>query len=801
MKVPLSWLTEYVALKASAEELASRLTFSGIEVEGVHHLGEGLDALIVGEIQSVEPHPQADRLVLCRVYDGQATVPVVCGARNFTAGDKAAFAPVGAVLPNGMRIEKRKVRGVESHGMLCAEDELGLSEDHSGILLVDRSVAAGSPLAPVLGLPDTVLELEITWNRPDCLSIIGIARELAALYRLPLRLPSVAFVESATPVTTLAQVTVEWPARCSRYTGRVLRDLRTAPSPVWMQRRLQRCGVRPISNIVDVTNYVMLECGQPLHAFDYDRVAGHRIVVRAAREGESMRTLDGQERRLTPEMLVIADSERAVAVAGVMGGEGSGIGDTTCHVLLESASFHAPSIHRTSTALGLASESSHRFERGVDPELADWASRRASALLLETAGGDVAQGVLDVRMPPAPARVLACRFARVRALLGIAVADEAIVEIFTALGLLIESRDGERCHVRIPSHRLDLELEADLIEEVARMHGLDQVPEAMPRASAGINVDDSRSWATMRCRERLVGLGLREILNYSFMAEKSLDRFGGGPAASRVILPNPVSSDYSVLRSALLPQMIMTLGHNMSRQVADAGFFEIGRVFTRAEDGATREGEHLAIGLMGKIGRTGLDRQRTVEPDEMFRWLKGVTEALWALQSGGPLALLPETRDAMEPGWSMRIESGGRVVGWAGLLTTSIRDEWRIAEPVGVAELDMEALLAGRSRAMRLEPVPAYPAIRHDVALIVEERIRHEDLVAVIRRAGPAELTEVALFDIFRGGSVGDGRKSMAYTLTYRAPDRTLKDEDANRFDEAIRVALRQELGAEIREG
>jgi phenylalanyl-tRNA synthetase beta chain len=247
--------------------------------------------------------------------------------------------------------------------------------------------------------------------------------------------------------------------------------------------------------------------------------------------------------------------------------------------------------------------------------------------------------------------------------------------------------------------------------------------------------------------------------------------------------------------------MIMTLGHNMSRQVADAGFFEIGRVFTRAEDGATREGEHLAIGLMGKIGRTGLDRQRAVEPDEMFRWLKGVIEALWALQSGGPLTLLPETRDAMEPGWSVRIECGGRVVGWAGLLTAAIRDEWRIAEPVGVAELDMEALLAGRSRAMRLEPVPAYPAIRHDVALIVEERIRHEDLVAVIRRAGPAELTEVALFDIFRGGSVGDGRKSMAYTLTYRAPDRTLKDEDANRFDEAIRAALRQELGAEIREG
>lgn len=801
MKVPLSWLNEYVALKATAEELASRLTFSGIEVEGIHRLGEGLDALIVGEIQSVEAHPQADRLVLCRVFDGQATVPVVCGARNFSAGDKAAFAPVGATLPNGMRIEKRKVRGVESHGMLCAEDELGLSEDHSGILLVDRSVAAGTALAPVLGLPDTVLELEITWNRPDCLSIIGIARELAALYRVPLRLPPVAFAENGPPVATLAGVAVEWPERCSRYTGRVLRDLRAAPSPAWMQRRLQRCGVRPISNIVDVTNYVMLECGQPLHAFDYDLVAGHRIVVRAARAGETMRTLDGQERRLTPEMLVIADAERAVAVAGVMGGEGSGIGESTRHVLLESASFHAPSIHRTSTALGLATESSHRFERSVDPELADWASRRATALLLETAGGEVAQGVLDVRTPPPPARVLTCRFARVRALLGIAVRDAEITDIFTALGLAVESVDAERCQVRIPSYRLDLELEADLIEEVARMHGLDQVPEAMPRAAAGINVDDSRSWATMRCRERLVGLGLREILNYSFMAEKALDRFGGGPAASRVILPNPVSSDHSVLRSALLPQMILTLGHNMSRQVADAGFFEMGRVFTRHADGTAGEREHLAIGLMGKIGRSGLDRQRAVEPDEMFRWLKGVIEALWALQAGGPLTMVPEARDAMEPGWSVRIEAGGRVLGWAGLLTAVIRDEWRISEPVGVAELEMEPLLAGRSQAMRLEPVPAYPAIRHDVALIVEERIRHEEIVSVIRRAGPAELTEVALFDIFRGEAVGDGRKSMAYTLMYRAPDRTLKDEDANRFDEAIRAALRQELGAEIREG
>ncbi|MCE9616309.1 MAG: phenylalanine--tRNA ligase subunit beta [Lentisphaerae bacterium] len=801
MKVPISWLKEYVAFEATPEELAKRLTFSGVEVEGIHRLGEGLDGLVVGEIRRVEKHPGADKLVLCVVYDGVTELPVVCGASNFKAGDKAAFAPVGAALPGGMRIEKRRVRGMESHGMLCAEDELGLSSDHSGILLVDGEVAAGTPLLAALGLPDVVLELEITWNRPDCLSIIGMAREVAALFGASLQLPDVGYAEAGPDVAGLARVAVSAPERCARYTARVLQGMQLGPSPDWMQRRLKRCGVRPISNIVDVTNYVMLECGQPLHAFDHTRLADQSVVVRCASAGESMHTLDGIERRLTPEMLLITDARRPVALAGVMGGAGSEILDTTRDVLLESASFDAPGTHRTSVALGLATESSHRFERGVDPELADWASRRAVGLMLQTAGGVAARGVIDVYPGKAQPRRVTCRFARCQALLGIDVGADEICRIFTSLGLAVEGRDVGACTVRVPSFRRDIEIEADLIEEVARMHGLEQVPDAVPHGTVSMGVDDSRPWARQRCREKLAALGLREILNYSFMAEKSLDRVGGDDPARRVILPNPVSSDHGVLRPALLPQLLLTLGHNMSRQVADAGFFEMGRVFTQSGDGSLQEAEHLALGLMGKAGRSGLDGHRAVTSEDMFLWLKGVLETLCRAQMGAMLELAPSAHGVMEPGWCFTLTAGGQVLGTAGLVRRDLRDEWRISEPVGVAEMVLEPLLEQADRPRSFAAVPVYPAISHDVALIVAEDVRHESIVSVIRAAGPSELTQVNLFDIYRGEAVGAERKSLAYSLVYQSGERTLTDEEANQYDERIRQALKRTLGAEIREG
>ncbi len=802
MKIPISWLKEYVDFEATPEELAQRLTFSGVEVEGIHRIGEGLDGLIVGEIVRFEKHPDADKLRLCVVHDGRMELQVVCGATNFSSGDKAAFAPIGAKLPNGMEISKRKVRGIESHGMLCAEDELGVSQDHGGILLVGRDVPAGTSLVDVLGLPEVVLELEITWNRSDCLSVIGMAREVAALYGTALRLPDVAFPESGAAVAELARVAIEAPERCLRYTARVLTGLKAGPSPAWMQRRLKLSGVRPISNIVDVTNYVMLECGQPLHAFDHALVAGRQIIVRRARAGEGMTTLDGVARTLSDEMLVIADGQKPVALAGVMGGAGSEIREATQDVLLESASFDAPGTHRTSVALGLASESSHRFERGVDPELADWASRRAAALIVQTAGGAAARGVVDVYPGKAAARRVTCRFARVRALLGIDVAVEEICRIFEALELHVESRNAEGCTVRVPSFRRDVEIEADLIEEIARMHGLEQVPEAPIRATMGAGVDDSRTWAMMRLRERLIGLGLREILNYSFMAEKQLDRLGGDDAARRLVLPNPVSSDYAIMRPTLLAQMVLTLGNNMSRQTADAGFFELGRVFWRdTATGALGEEDRLAIGMMGRVGRSQIEGRRAVTPEDTFLGLKGILEILCRAQTGQDLHMEPAEHGIMEPGWCVSILAGTTRLGTAGLLRRALREEWRISDPVGVAELAVEPLLQAAARKRSFETIPAYPAITHDVALIVPEAVTHEAIVATIRAAAPLELTDVTLFDIFRGNTVGDGRKSLAYSLVYRSGDRTLTDDEANRFDGAIRQALKQHLHAEIREG
>ncbi|MDP6491746.1 MAG: phenylalanine--tRNA ligase subunit beta, partial [Kiritimatiellia bacterium] len=412
MKLPLSWLREYVDVDASAEEIAEKLTFSGTEVEGIEHVGAGCESIIVGEVLAWEKHPKADRLRLCRVSDGSNELPVVCGADNFDAGDKVALAPVGATLPDGMTIKEAKLRGEVSQGMLCAEDELGLSADHAGIMILPADAAAGTPLLDVMGGVETVLELEVTWNRPDCLCVIGMAREVAALYGLDLKIPEPALEETGKPVEEWTRVEVQDAADCPRYTARVLTDAELKPSPMWMRRRLACCGVRPINNVVDITNYVMLECGHPLHAFDFAMLKESRIVVRRAAEGEQMATLDDEERRLTPEMLVIADAERPVAVAGIMGGAGSEISDATQTVLLESATFDPALTHRTSVALGLSTESSHRFERTVDRATVEWASRRAAALMGEHCGATLAAGVIDVCGEAAGQAPIVCRLGR-----------------------------------------------------------------------------------------------------------------------------------------------------------------------------------------------------------------------------------------------------------------------------------------------------------------------------------------------------------------------------------------------------
>jgi phenylalanyl-tRNA synthetase beta chain len=804
MKVPVSWLNEYVDVSdLSVKELSDRLTFSGVEVEGIDEVGAALDDLfVVGDILTCEAHPNSDHLHVCKVSDGAQELQVVCGAPNCRAGLKVPLAKVGAVVPEGgFTIKQAKLRGVASFGMLCSQRELKLSQDHAGLMILDPSLKAGTPMRDVLPPPETVLDLEITWNRPDCLSIIGIAREFAAILKRPLHLPTVDFSEEGEPVEQYAKVRVEDPAKCPRYTARVMTEVKDGPSPEWLRRRLELCGVRAISLTVDVTNYVMLEYGQPLHAFDYRTLAERTIVVRCARAGEKIKTLDGVERALDPSMLVIADAAVPSAVAGIMGGAGSEIAVGTEHVLLESALFDPASTKFTATKLGLSTESSRRYERGVDPELADWASRRAVALLVQYGQAKVAKGVIDVDARRFKHGEVTLRFKRARAVIGVALPEDEMTGILTSLGLSVVRRDAETATFRIPSFRLDLTLEADLIEEIARMHGLDAIPDVMPELTAVSTLEDRPFYARARCRRVLLGMGFSEALHYSFLAAQELDAFDARGAARRVVLPNPVSADYGVLRDSLLPQLAGSLGRNASRQVESAGLFEMGRVFFVDADGKPGEEERVSLGLMGPFGRTAIDRRRAVSNEESLLWLKGAVETLVASLHAGTVTFARCEHPAMEPGWAVEMQLNGEAVGCMGLVSAALRHQWRMTAPMPLAELKLAPLLAGVSAVSAVKPVPQYPAMRRDIAFVSDASVTHRDVLEAIRKVAPLELTGIELFDIFVSKEIGKGKRSMGYTLAFRSPDRTLTDQEVNAAFAKIVQALKSDLKVEVREG
>ena len=794
MKIPLSWLREYVDFDDDAAGVADKLTFSGIEMEGISRIRDGLEGVIVAEITEVSDHPQADRLKLCMVNDGAADLQIVCGADNMKKGDKVALATIGSKLPSGIVIKKAKVRGIESFGMLCAEDELGLSEDHEGIFIVDSSVTNGTRINDVLGEPDDVLDLEITWNRADCLSVLGIAREVAALYGTELKLPVIEYSEGSESASDRISVEVTDAEGCPRYTGRYISGVTVGKSPAWMQSRLSACGIRPISNIVDITNYVLLETGHPLHAFDYDFVEGGSICVRRALKGEEMTTLDGEKRKLPEGTLLIADPKKALAVAGVMGGAGSEIQDSTSDVLLESATFDPASIHKTVVALSLMSESAHRFERGVDFEWVDFASRRAAQLMCDLAGGTVAKGVVDAHESRPVAREISLSMAKLNAVMGIDVEASECDSILTSLECKTQSCEGG-FKVTVPEFRRDLVIEADLIEEVARMKGLDSIPAIMPSCHAAGTMDDSRAWGREELRNQLVSFGLTETVNYSFLSERLASIVDSDPG---VVLPNPVSADYSVMRGSLAPQMLDTLGRNLSHQNHDCACFEIGKVF-RTADGSIAEGEHVCIGLMGKGGRYALDRMSKTTDEETFLWGKGIVESILA-ERGLKAELELSELSMLEPGAGVRILVDGKDSGWMGIVSSDVRSGYRMLEPVLIAELDVDILLHNEPKSRGIDVIPAFPAVKRDVAVIVEESVLHEDILNVIEGVKCPELTRIELFDIFRGRGLGDGRKSMAYSLTFQASDRTLTDEQANGFRDQIRDGIISKLNAEIRE-
>jgi len=821
MKVTLNWLKQYVDFNWSPEELAERLTMLGLEVEGVQKLGGEFEGIVVAQVITKDKHPNADKLTLCRVNDGQGERQIVCGATNFNPGDKVPLILPGATLPakpgeKPFTIKVGKIRGVESCGMMCSPKELGLSDDAQGLLILRENAQVGQPFAQYLGRvgSDVVYDLEVTPNRPDLNSVVGIAREIAAVTGNPLRLPAVEIhsIRDAEPAADLVGVRIEDADLCPRYTARVLRGVKIGPSPDWLRSALEKVGIRSISNVVDVTNYVMMEIGQPLHAFDYRLIAKAAdgkptIVIRRAQPGELFITLDGQKRTLTGDMLLIADERKGIALAGVMGGQNSEINEQTVDVLIESACFKPQNIRMTSKTLGLRTDASYRFERGADVEINEWASRRCARLILATAGGELAEGLVDAYPQPLAPKQITLRHHKVNELLGIQLKAEEIEYYLGQLGLKIVNRKPQPVGVpaapapvafQIPTWRVDLKRETDLIEEVERLYGVEKVPPTPPRGAIGSNPFDAVHDQIAEARRILAGLGLNEAQGQTLISEAAARL--AAPAEGIVLLANPLSSDMNALRPSLLPGLLDSLRHNLAHQNEDVALYEAGRVFTLAI-GGPREERRVAMTLTGRRSApfwSGSDRAAAFELVD----LKGLLEEF--LEQFGLRGVVYTKRSYPTPLFleSAAIALGGKVpLGEMGQLEATVAKHYDLRGGVFLAELSLDQLLARRSVAKSFKLLPQFPIIRRDVAMIVPEAVTHEAVLQAVRQANPANLESVELFDVFRGKNFPAGHKSVAYAFTYRHAERTLTDAEVNAAQDKLVGQLRQGLQAVIREG
>jgi phenylalanyl-tRNA synthetase beta chain len=810
MKVTLNWLRQYVDFNGSPEELAGSLTMLGLEVEGLQKLGGEFAGIVVAQVLACDKHPNADKLSLCRVHDGRGERQIVCGAHNFKAGDKVPLILPGQTLPAKpgqapVAIKTGKIRGVESHGMLCSPGELGLPGDPEGLLILREDAVVGQPFAEYLGRPagDVVYDLEITPNRPDWNSVIGIARELGALTGSPLRLPKIeipAAQLSGEAAEKFARVRIEEPELCPRYTARLLRGVKIGPSPDWLSSALEKAGLRSINNVVDVTNYVMLETGQPLHAFDF-RLLGAApgaslpvVVIRRARAGEKFVTLDGKEQTLTDQMLLIADDTKAIALAGVMGGQNSEIGPQTTEVLLESACFKPQNIRATSKKLDVRTDASYRYERGADVGICEWASRRAAQLILQTAGGTLCEPPLDAYPAPRPPVEILLRHEKANELLGVVIAPAHQNSFLERLGLV---RSGEATF-RIPTFRVDLKREVDLIEEIGRLYGADKIPATPPRGAIGAHPFDAVHDQIAEARRILAGLGLNEAQGQTLISDEAAAQAAGAGPGRFAALQRPLSSDMNVLRPSLLPGLLDALRHNIAHQNPDVALFEIGRVFPRP-DGRLQEERRLALILAGRRSPpfwAGADRDAKFDLFDLKGVLEefleqfGVRGVTWARREGdGPFFLE-----------SAALQLGKLALGEMGRLSPVLQKRCDSREAVFLAELNFEQVLARRVPSKTFKPLPLFPAIRRDVAMLVPEATAHEAVVQVVRQARPANLEKFELFDIFRGQNIPPGRKSLAYAFTYRNPDRTLTDAEVNSAHEKLVERFKQDLGATVRE-
>ncbi|PKQ20039.1 MAG: phenylalanine--tRNA ligase subunit beta [Actinobacteria bacterium HGW-Actinobacteria-6] len=809
MRVSLKWLKDLVDVDLSITDLCDRMDMTGTKVEAVHTLGAALDGVVVGLVLTREKHPDAEKLSYCSVDVGDGEPRnIVCGADNFSAGDKVPVALVGATLPNGLTIKRAKLRGLESQGMLCSATELGVGGDASGLLILSADAPVGESFSAYYGMSDTVLELEVTPNRPDCLSVVGVAREIGAITNKPVKEPRSKPTEADDATGDAVSVTIENPELCSRYTARIIRGVKIGPSPAWLAERVVASGARPINNVVDITNYVMFELGQPLHAFDLSTIAATddkaAIIVRSAREGETLRTLDGQDRELTAETLVIADPSGPVALAGVMGGESTEVSETTVDILLESASFDRASVSRTSRRLGLISEASIRFERGVDPEIAVRAADRAAELLAEIAGGSVSKGIVDEYPVKARPRRITLRIGRMNDHLGISLVPREVMAILSGLGIYSELA-GDDLAVTVPTFRPDIEREVDLHEEVVRVWGMERVPSTLPGGRERVGALTETQARRNRIGVALRAAGLNEHLALAFADPVDMERMSWslGPDEVPVDLLNPMSGEQSQMRWTLSVGLLKAVSYNQRRGVADVHMYELGTVFwTSPGRKSPKERPMVAGVLAGSWNQAGWNE--TSVPLDFFDG-KGVVETLldemditrWRMRA----AVLPW----LQPGRAAEIIIGGDVAGWIGEVAPSVLDAYEVTGPVTLFELNVKMLIKASSSEVRYVELPRFPAATLDLALVVDEDVTAERVLDSIRSAGKPLLESVTLFDVYRDAKdagvrrLPEGKCSLAFSLTYRAADRTLTDEEVKPAHERLVRKVCKAVGAEVR--
>ncbi|MBN2420408.1 MAG: phenylalanine--tRNA ligase subunit beta [Deltaproteobacteria bacterium] len=805
MKLSLNWLKEYIDINVTPQELSHILTMAGLEVEALERIGSVSEKVIVARVLSVKRHPNADRLSLCEVNTGNNTVQVVCGAPNVKDGMIVAMALPGAVLKGGLTIKESKLRGEFSGGMICAEDELGLTDDHKGIMILPDELEIGASLSNAMDLDDWSIEVSLTPNRPDCASVIGIAREVSALTGQKLRLPDIQYIEKGLPIDQAAKVDVADPKGCPRYAAGMIQNVTLKTSPFWMRYRLHVSGTRSKNNIVDISNYVLLETGQPLHTFDYDQLHEHRIVVARAKDGEKFFTLDGQERTLNKEHLMICDGKKPVGVAGIMGGLNSEISDSTKNILIESAYFNPVTIRKGAKALGISSEASYRFERGVDIEGVIFALKRALSLSLNLAGGSINKGIIDVYPDKYSSPVIDLRVKKTNTFLGSSISKDEMVSWLAALNMKVSEKDDDTITVTPPTYRVDIEREIDLVEEVARMHGYDNIPETYPAIRPSDKSDMPLLTLHDRACDILAGTGFSEVITFSFFSPDSANLLGAGEGStvrSFVKLMNPLTSEQSVMRTSLLPGLFSTVKENISHGETNLKLFEWGKIYLKNDSKELPDEKVTLAGVMS--GNYDKKKWHNETRPVDFYDLKGALEVLFdSLGLNDVSYKRKEISEAYDKNTSCNICFKDSVIGIMGKIKPDVRDRFDLKTgSLYTFELDIEKLLEAISvNKFSYRYFGKYPAVFRDISIIVDKKVESMPIKGIIQKVGGGLVESAEIFSIYEGEKFGPDKKALSYRICYRSNEETLDGERINRLHEKVIESIKEETGGTLSEG